>query len=145
MTGSTLFPIIVFGQNGMPLGPFPKLKSFFFVHFPPTMRVRGYQHETNMAHFQEQRQMTTFWSNVLDIPYPNSELELNRFNSLSWNFVLNSPDYEPLPENRREQVRLPTLRSVWEPSAVFMQSPESSPQLTLVNCVYDGLVIYILF
>lgn len=110
-----------------------KLKSFIYVGYPLDREDLSWDY---MWLFNQQRQITTFWSNIMDIPYSNLEMESNRFIGLSWNV----PRDRQLQENIREQVRLPTLRSVWEPFAVFMQAPESSPQLELVNCVYDGLV-----
>jgi len=111
-----------------------KLKSFIYVGYPLDREDLSTDY---MWLFNQQRQITTFWSNIMDIPYSNSEMESsNRFIGLSWNV----PRDRQLQENVREQVRLPTLRSVWEPFAVFMQAPESSPQLELVNCVYDGMV-----
>jgi len=115
------------------IGPFPKLKSFIFV-FPPALARRPQSFFNLMP--VEQRQLTTFWSNVTD--YSNySNFELDGLSALSWNV----PPVQLLhAENIRDQVLPSNLRGVWEPFPVLMQSPESSTLLKLANCVYDGKV-----
>lgn len=113
-------------NNPVTIGPFKKLKSFIFLAFP--LDSAKHQSFFSVGPF-DQHELTTFWTNVLEIPFPYSEL--NNFTDLSWN---------PIGKLVRPQVRLPTLCSVWEPFSIFMQMPGSSPQLKQINCVYDGLV-----
>ncbi len=130
-------PVLSMGQiSNVPykptIGPFPKLKSLIFVGF----RLVDTDHQTHFNVGPFGQQLSTFWSNLLDVPLTEGQLESRNLIGLAWNI----PSNQQVPQNVREQVRLPTLRSVWEPSRVFMQSPECCPHLKLVNCVYDGLV-----
>lgn len=112
----------------------PKLKSFIFMAHP-LVRAR-HRPDFNMVPFDQQHQLTMFWSNVHDIPLTDAQLQSSNLIGLSWN----PPRNQQLPHDIRAQVRLPTLSSVFEPFPIFMQAPGSSPQLKLVSCTYDGLV-----
>jgi len=125
-----------FNFNNATIGPFPELETLIVVAFP-LVRARHWPY-LKMASLDEQRHLSTSWSNVLDIPIPNSESRFGNLIGLSWH----PHKDQPLSPEMREQLRIPTLRSVSEPLMFpwLMQSPESSPHLKLANCVYDGIV-----
>ena len=131
-----------FSNNQRTVGPLKKLKSLIVVAFPldAPFHQRG--------PFAQQHKLTTFWSNVFNIP--SSELKWNNCSDLAWyipgNQQLSDAEAEQIREEIRERARLSTyLRSVSEPLPVLMQLPECAPQLKLVSCFYNGLVWFKLY